>query len=91
MPVDFLEQEKVSPWGDMPVWIPGTGDTAGFEPAENARAIAAGLTFRPLGDTAKDTLAWWKSLPAERQAKLRAGIAPDREARVLAAWKAKRG
>ena len=91
VPVDFLEQQKVSPWGDMPVWIPGTGDNAGFSRRKNARAIAAGLTFRPLGDTAKETLAWWKSLPAERQAKLRAGIAPDREAQVLAAWKAKRG
>jgi len=91
VPADFLEQQKVSPWGDMPVWIPGTGDNAGFSRRKNGRAVAAGLTFRPLGDTAKDTLAWWKAQPAERQAKLRAGIAPEREVEVLAAWKAKRG
>jgi 2'-hydroxyisoflavone reductase len=91
VPADFLEQQKVSPWGDMPVWVPGTGDNAGFGRRKNARATAAGLTFRPLADTAKDTLAWWKAQPAERQSKLRAGIAPDREAQVLAAWKAKRG
>jgi 2'-hydroxyisoflavone reductase len=91
VPADFLEQQKVSPWGDMPVFIPGTGDNAGFSRRKNAMAVAAGLTFRPLADTAKDTLVWWKGQPAERQSKLRAGIAPDREAQVLAAWKAKRG
>jgi len=88
---DFLEQQKVSPWGDMPVWIPATGDTAGANRRRNQRAIAAGLTFRPLPETARDTLAWWKTLPAERQAKLRAGIAPDREKQVLEAWKARKG
>jgi 2'-hydroxyisoflavone reductase len=88
---DFLEQQKVSPWGDMPVWIPATGDTAGASRRRNAKAIAAGLAFRPLAQTAVDTLAWWKALPAERQSKLRAGIAPDREAQVLAAWRAKKG
>jgi len=90
-PTDFLEQQKVSPWGDMPVWIPATGDTAGANRRRNQKAIAAGLTFRPLPETARDTLAWWKALPADRQAELRAGIAPDREQQVLEAWKAKRG
>jgi len=88
---DFLEQQKVSPWGDMPVWIPATGDTAGANRRRNQKAIAAGLTFRPLAETTADTLAWWKTLPAERQAKLRAGIAPEREAQVLEAWRAKKG
>jgi 2'-hydroxyisoflavone reductase len=87
---DFLEQQKVSPWGDMPVWVPGTGDTAGFARRSNARAVAAGLSFRPLAQTALDTLAWWKTLPADRQAKPRAGIAPEREGQVLAAWAAKK-
>jgi 2'-hydroxyisoflavone reductase len=55
---------------------------------DNRRALAAGLQFRPLAATAADTLAWFKTLPAERQAKLRAGLPPDREAALLAAWKA---
>jgi 2'-hydroxyisoflavone reductase len=88
---DFLEQQKVSAWGDMPIWVPGTGDTAGFGRRSNARAVAAGLTFRPLAETALDTLAWWKTLPEERRAKPRAGIAPEREREVLAAWKARKG
>ena len=90
VPADFLDQQKVSAWGDMPAWVPGTGDTAGFGLRSNRRAVAAGLTFRPLATTAKDALAWWKEQPEDRRAKPRAGIAPDREAQVLAAWKAKK-
>ena len=90
-PTDFLEQQKVTPWGDMPVWIPATGDTTGASRRSNQKAIAAGLAFEPLARTATDTLAWWKTLPTERQAKLKAGIEPEREARVLEAWKAKKG
>jgi 2'-hydroxyisoflavone reductase len=84
----FLDANNVSAWSDMPVWIPGTGDTAGFHRRSIARALAAGLTFRPLPTTAADTLTWFRTQPADRQAKLRAGLAPDREAALLAKWKA---
>lgn len=57
----FLEEQKVSPWGDMPVWIPPRGDSAGFHRRTIARATAAGLTFRPILDTARATLAWFPS------------------------------
>jgi len=83
----FLEEQKVAPWADMPVWVPPTGDTAGFARVSCARAIARGLAFRPLATTVRDTLAWWKSQPKERQAALRAGIKPDREVEVLKAWR----
>ncbi len=83
---DFLDSQKVSPWSDMPVWIPPRGEDAGATQLSNQRAIAKGLTFRPLAETARDTLAWFKSQPAERQAKLRAGLTAEREAEVLAAW-----
>ena len=69
----------------MPVWVPGGGEDGGFSRRSNKKAMAAGLTFRPLALTALDTLAWFKSLPAERQATLKAGIKPDREKEVLAA------
>ncbi|MEO8500747.1 MAG: NAD-dependent epimerase/dehydratase family protein [Vicinamibacteria bacterium] len=84
-PADFLEKQKVSPWSDMPVWVPSGGDEGGFSRRSNKKAMTAGLTFRPLAQTALDTLAWFKSLPAERQATLKAGIKPDREKEVLAA------
>ena len=84
---DFLEAQKVAPWSDMPVWIPPKGEEAGGAQISNKRALDKGLTFRPLRDTARDTLAWFKSQPAERQAKLKAGLTPEREKDVLEAWK----
>jgi 2'-hydroxyisoflavone reductase len=89
VPADFLAKQGVRPWADMPAWFPPTGAMAGFGYFSRERAIAKGLTFRPLADTAKATLDWFKTLPAERQAALKAGIAPDKEAAVLAAWKAR--
>ena len=85
----FLEAQKVSAWSDMPVWVPGQGETEGFARRSIARAHAAGLTYRPLATTAADTLAWLKTQPAERQAMLRAGLTSEREAALLAAWKAR--
>lgn len=90
VPAEFLEQQKVGPWSDMPVWIPPQGEYAGFGSRSNRKAIAHGLTFRPLADTAAATLEWYESRPAERKATLRAGIKPEREAEVLAAWKAEK-
>ncbi|MFZ5637801.1 MAG: NAD-dependent epimerase/dehydratase family protein [Pseudomonadota bacterium] len=90
VPAEFLEAQNVSPWGDMPVWVPRTGDSAGFHTRSNAKAIAAGLGFRSLADTVAATLAWYDALPEERRnAGPRAGIRPEREAEVLSAWNAR--
>ena len=83
---DFLEAQKVAPWSDMPVWIPPRGEEAGANRVSNKRALATGLSFRPLPETARDTLAWFKTLPQDRQSHLKAGLTPEREAVVLAAW-----
>lgn len=88
-PAEWLEAQKVSGWSDLPVWLPGTGPTAGFHRRSNAAAMAAGLTFRPVKTTAADALAWWNALPAERRAKPKAGLTAEREAELLAQWKAK--
>lgn len=85
--MDFLDRHKVSAWGDMPVWVPGQGDSAGFATRSNSKAVASGLRFRPLATTAADTLAWYETWPAERRDALRAGLSADREAEVLAAWR----
>jgi 2'-hydroxyisoflavone reductase len=88
VPTAFLEAEHVSPWSDLPVWVPGEGDSAGFARRSIARALGAGLTFRPLATTAADTLAWFRTQPSARQAKLRAGLSAEREAELLARWRA---
>ncbi len=88
-PASFLEEHKVRPWSDMPVWLPNEGETAGFARVSIEKALKAGLTFRPIGETARATLDWFRTQPKERQDKLRAGIKPEREAEVLAALKAR--
>lgn len=82
-PPDFLRANDVFAWSDMPVWMPSQGRTFGFHRRDISRAIAAGLTCRPLPLTAADTLAWFRTLPPERQGKLRAGLSPEREAELL--------
>ena len=83
---DFLEQHEVRPWGHMPTWIPPRPGMEGFSRVNCSKAIAAGLTFRPLAETARDTITWFKTLPAERQSEMGAGLPGEREAEVLAAW-----
>lgn len=83
---DFLKKKDVAPWSDIPVWVPGD---PGFTQISNAKAVGAGLTFRSVSATAKDTLAWHKTLPQDRRGKLQAGISADKEKELLAAWHAK--
>jgi 2'-hydroxyisoflavone reductase len=90
VPTEFLEAEQVSPWSDLPVWVPAQGESAGFARRSIERALAAGLTFRPLAATAADTLAWFRAQPPARQDKLRAGLTAEREAALLARWQASR-
>jgi 2'-hydroxyisoflavone reductase len=85
---EFLAEQGINPWSDMPVWIPSQGEYAGFSARSNATAIAAGLTFRPFADTVAATLEWFGEQPQERQAEIRAGISAEREAQVLAALRA---
>jgi len=92
VPWEFLQQQDVRPWSDMPVWQPPYGRTAGYQRRKAEKAIAAGLTFRPVAVTAKDTLDWHKTRPeAEQLATLNGelnGIGMKREAEVLAVWHA---
>jgi 2'-hydroxyisoflavone reductase len=84
---DFLDSEHVSPWTDMPVWVPGSGDTAGFARRNVGKARAAGLVYRNLATTALDTLDWYNQLPADRRTMLKAGLSEEREAQLLELWK----
>ena len=87
--VDFLAEQKVRGWSDMPVWIPPRGATAGFTRRSIRKALDKGLVFRPLADTVRDTLVYYDQQTEERKAQLRAGIAAAREQEVLTALKAR--
>ena len=86
----FLAQQNVRGWSDMPTWVPARDDNEGWGRVSIARALGKGLTFRPLAVTARDTIDWFKTLPAERRASMLAGLKPEREKEVLAAWHARK-
>ena len=85
IPWPFLEKHDVAPWSDMPAWVPPASEHAGIGATNCRRAMAKGLGFRPIADTASDTLAWWRTLPEERTSAPKAGISAEREAAVLRA------
>jgi 2'-hydroxyisoflavone reductase len=89
VPYEFLMEHDVRPYSGMPVWMPPTPGREGFARFDLTPEIEAGLTFRPLAVTAKETLDYHFSRPPERQAPLRAGISAAREMEVLAAWHAR--
>ncbi len=83
----FLLERKVRPWSDIPIWYPPIGDHKGNGLISPKRAVAAGLTYRPLAVTARDTLAWFKSLGVPwEQAPRHPGLTLAREAELLAEW-----
>ena len=79
--VEFLDQNNVSPWSDMPAWLPDIGEEAGFARVDISKAIKAGLAFRSLEDTVRDTLEWAKEYPPDHEWK--AGLKPGREKELL--------
>jgi 2'-hydroxyisoflavone reductase len=88
VPEPFLREHDVRPYSDMPVWMPPLPGREGFAKFDLTPEIETGLTYRPLAVTAKDTLDYHFSRPPEEQDPLRAGLSPEREAEVLAAWHA---
>ncbi|MBL1216009.1 MAG: NAD-dependent epimerase/dehydratase family protein [Planctomycetes bacterium] len=83
---EFLAEQGVQPWNQMTVWVPPVGDYRGMATTNIDKALANGMTCRPLADTARDFLAWWDEQPAERRQALRAGLPAERETEVLEAW-----
>ena len=81
----LLLDEGVNPWMELPLWVPG--DWAAFLQMGVSKAIAAGLAFRPLEETARDTLAWARESGAQLVTETQygsAGLGPAREAELLA-------
>jgi 2'-hydroxyisoflavone reductase len=90
----FLLDRGVQPWGDLPLWLPESDERNRFFLAENCeRAIAAGLTFRPVAETARDTLAWLRAgspgvVTDERYTEITT-LRPERERELLDEWRAR--
>jgi 2'-hydroxyisoflavone reductase len=80
-PKAFLDEHGVEEWSDLPVWISGEPGFMLFDPS---RAIVAGLTFRSIDETVRDTLAWDRT--REQIWPMGAGLARERERELLASW-----
>jgi 2'-hydroxyisoflavone reductase len=84
----WLAKNGAGEWKDFPLAVSENDEQSGFAHVNAARAVARGLRFRPLAETAKDTLAWWNAQSEERRAQKRPGISPEREAELLEKWHA---
>ena len=79
---EFMRQNRMSPWSDMPLYVPS--DMSGFYRFSNAKAIHDGLTFRPIQDTIQAIVKWQKTRPFNY--KMRNGLTAARERQLLALW-----
>ncbi len=84
---DFLTAHNVGPYVELPLWVPA--EAGGFNSFNIDRALAAGLTLRPVAETVADTLAWLATRPPDTV--WRAGLPAEREAQLLAEWHAANG
>ncbi len=80
----FLDERGVEAWSELPLWIP---QEPGAMLGDSSRAIAAGLGARSVTQTVADTLAWDRERPQTWP--MGAGLDPDRERTLLAAWHAR--
>jgi len=76
----FLQEHGVGEWLELPLWL-ASPELAGMHEADVSRAVAAGLRFRPLAETIAGAA---DSPEAEG-----VGLAPEREAELLEAWRSR--
>lgn len=82
----FLLDENVAPWTDLPLWIQDAEGWRGFAQFDVGKAVAAGLTFIELEKTVRDTLDWASTLAEDTPRPN--GLTQERESELLAKWKA---
>ena len=84
---EFLEEQREQSYGGMPPWLE---DPSGLIEMNCAKAIKAGLTFRPLADTITESLKWDAErdldAPIPFPLPVRVGPSPQREKELLEAW-----
>jgi 2'-hydroxyisoflavone reductase len=82
---DFLLGEEVGQWMELPLWL-ADREAVEMLAVDVSSALDAGLSFRPLRETARDTLAWDAERPPGERA-TGVGLEPAREAELLAKWR----
>ncbi|MHC4824083.1 MAG: NAD-dependent epimerase/dehydratase family protein [Planctomycetota bacterium] len=82
IPDQELMDLEVGPWIEMPLWIPASIPNSRNN---SDKAIAAGMRYRPSGDTIRDTYAWAKDV-LEHPRTLGNSLKAEKEAEVLKKW-----
>ncbi|MFD1933830.1 MULTISPECIES: NAD-dependent epimerase/dehydratase family protein [Nonomuraea] len=88
----FLLDHEVGVWMELPLWAPAAPEMANFWTISTAKAEAAGLRCRTVAETVRDTWEWLRDIPVGERVFGRKnvhGIAPGKEAAILADWAAR--
>jgi 2'-hydroxyisoflavone reductase len=81
---EVIEEAGIQPWTELPIWLPPDGESAGFHDGDVSAAYAAGLTCRPVGQTVADTWRWLREEGYPPPGRIKHGLSPEVERRVLA-------
>jgi 2'-hydroxyisoflavone reductase len=86
----FLLEHQVQQLFELPLWLADHPASTAAWLTSPAKALAAGLVCRPVEETVRDTWEWLREIPEDERSfgtsGVRHGIAPEKEARILAAW-----
>lgn len=79
-----VEEAGVSPWTELPIWVPPEGESAGLHAADVSAAYARGLRCRPVVDTVRDTWTWQQAEgDPTTVVEGTVGLPPEKEAALL--------
>ncbi|MFC7596057.1 NAD-dependent epimerase/dehydratase family protein [Terrabacter sp. GCM10028922] len=81
-----VEAAEVSPWTELPIWVPPTGEYIGLHSCDVSAAYASGLRPRPMPETVADTWAWLQreGVPEPRTGRAGGPMDAAAEERLLA-------
>lgn len=86
VPGHFLEQHGVGYWHELPFWLP-SDQLEFWAKIDVSNALREELRFRPLANTIRDTLEWDRTRPPGTQRSDAGGLDPEKERRILTAWR----
>jgi nucleoside-diphosphate-sugar epimerase len=83
---EVIRAANIAPWTELPIWLPPDDEDAALHDGDVSKALAAGLSCRPLDDTVRDTWEWvrsggWAGPRPDRFL----GLDPEKERTALAA------
>lgn len=81
---DFLAEQGIAPWSDMPAWVPGYP----IMYVDVSASVAAGLTYRSIAQTAADTVVFENNRDQDDERFRPFSLSRERERAALDAWHA---